>query len=196
MVPFDISQVTEDTLPLIYVLLSVIVTGNLIRIVLFLTNSKDFLQTAIKIKDTFTIVFGIIINMIALAFLGITSYTLNNFKAYVNASTWISIGITTLVFGFMAWQYRLHGTRWIKNTMLDAISVILGFVFIILGFGSLGIFLNFGVFAACQFNIACLIGSIAIKIFFAVIVWFFMSSGWALINIKKRRYPKKARLQI
>ena len=47
MTGIDISQlssVTEDTLPLIWVILSVLVTGNIIRLVLFLDNAKGFFE--------------------------------------------------------------------------------------------------------------------------------------------------------
>ena len=149
------------------------------------------MQTTIKLKDTFTLAFGVVINMVTLYSLDVTSYNLQNFKIYNLGSTWTRIGIITAIFGVLAWQYRLYGARWLKNSITDGISFILGSFFIVLGIVTFGNLINLQSLYLCQKKIPCVVGVILGKIFYGLLIWFFGYAGIKLINIKNRRYSKR-----
>lgn len=82
----DLSTITNETLPLIWAFVSIILTGNIIRLIYF--GNKDDIreQSKIQIKDTIVLTSGLAINWITLNFMKV-DYSFESFAIYNQAKT-------------------------------------------------------------------------------------------------------------
>lgn len=184
----DLSTITNETLPLIWVFVSIILSGNIIRLIYFANKDKIREQSIIRIKDTIVLTSGLAINWITLNLMKV-DYSFESFKVYNEAKTWLYIGIATLILGFLTWEYRCKGKKWLKDTVGDIISLVLGILFVILAITFIGNIISFTKQLSLD-NTTELISN-GIKIIFSICMVLF--SGYAalkLLNIKSRRYPK------
>ena len=186
---FDLSAITNETLPLILVLISIILTGNIIRIIYFAKKETILKYCTIKIKDVIVLTAGLTINLLTLYFLNV-DYSLKNYNLFYNAKTWLILGITTLVLGFLTWEFRIKGEKWLKDTVIDLFSYILGILLVILSLDSIHkIWLM--IWLLSLDNITIFISNI-IKIFFLVcLTIFFGYVAVKLLRNKTRRYHLK-----
>jgi len=184
----DLSTITEETLPLILVLISIILFGNIIRLIYFADKNKINKQSRLKIKDTIVITSGLLINWVTLQFMKL-NYSIESFKAYIDPKTWLYLSITTLVVGFFTWEFRNKGKKYLKDTISDLFSTVLGVFFIIIVIVFIGNIISFLKLLSLD-NLTELITNIMI-LFSVALVLFFGYAAKKLLNIKERRYPRR-----
>ena len=183
----DLSTITNETLPLIWAFVSIILTGNIIRLIYFGNKENIREQSKIRIKDTIVLTSGLAINWITLNFMKV-DYSFESFPIYNKAKTWLYIAITTFAIGFLTWEFRCKRKKWLRDTTQDIISLVLGGFFVVLAITFIGNTISFLKQLSLS-NVNEFI-SILIKLVFSMGMVLF--SGYAakkLLNIKNRRYP-------
>ena len=183
-----ILEIVLKNLPLALFIFSIILSGNLVRIILLSLDFKNHTTWSFKI-DAISVTSGLVINFISLASMKI--FSIVDFSPYILLSTWLRVGIITGIFMLGAWKYKTLGEKWIKDIMLKIFALILGILFIVGGFNSLKDLFEIRSFLICQ-NIFCKIGVILQKTLFLLFVAFLFYAGFKLVKeaSKTRRYKK------
>lgn len=182
-----ISEIIRTNLPLALAIFSVILTGNVVRVVLYAKDVFD--KKSMKFSlDVLSIVFGIGINFVTFYLNKINSL---DFSKYLIWSTWFYLSIVTLVLSVFAWRYRIHGKKFINDTITTIFGIIIGILMLTGAFNIGKMVVDFGSISLCQ-TTTCNVIEISKKIFSTIFGIFLLYYGYKIlkISIKEKRYRK------
>jgi len=186
-----IAELLIESVPLGLFFLSIILIGNILRYIFSGDTLDAICHEPIKL-DLFSLTSGLLVTLIPIFY---RKSGILDIVALREQETWIGILIVSFIAGFIIWNCRIYGMKWIKDQAKIVIGIFfVGFLFYV-GYNAIIEGFNILAYKECAGNTVCLIKFAIDKLFKIGLAIVFIIWGIKLFKFinKTRRYRNRKR---